>query len=46
VPKPEQMYKTEHALTCRPILLKDSVANDVINVIVCLRQNYVKNFKC
>jgi len=30
VPKPEKMYKTDHAFTC--LLLKESVANDVINV--------------
>jgi len=45
VQKPENMYKTGHAFTY--LLLKDTVANDIINVIiVCLRQNYVKNLKC
>jgi len=44
VPKPEKMYKTGRAFTY--LLLKESVANDVINGIVCIRQNYVKNLKC
>jgi len=38
------MYETARAFTY--LLLKESVPNDVINVIVCLRQNYVKNLKC
>jgi len=44
VPKPEKMYETGRAFTY--LLLKESVANDIINVvIVCLRQNYIKNLK-
>jgi len=33
VPKPEKMYGTGHAFTY--LLLKESVANDVINVSLC-----------
>jgi len=42
--KPEKICETKHAFTY--LLLKERVANDVINVIVCSRQNYVKNSKC
>jgi len=49
VPKPENMYKAGHALTWAYLLLKESVANDVINVSLFAydeNRNYVKNFKC
>jgi len=38
------MYKARRAFIY--LLHKESVANDVINFIVCLRQSYVKNLEC